>query len=116
MKTLLLSIATLAAAITAPGLAAAHPADYHPPARAYGYDGPDRNLRPDFVVVRRGDFLHQYVPHGAHLVVLHDWRRQRLYAPRRNQEWVRFRGEALLIHAHSGRILDIVPLAQVRRW
>ncbi len=111
MKPFVALALALSAAVLAPNAAAAHQPGY-----AHHDRGPvivDRHHHGerDVYVFRRGAFLQDY--RRAPVILVRDWRAFGVYAPRPGLDWVRVRGDLLLVHARSGRILDVVPL---RGW
>ncbi len=111
MKPFVALALALSAAVLVPNAAAAHQPGY-----AHHEHGPvivDRHHHGerDVYAFRRGAFLQDY--RRAPVILVRDWRAFGVYAPRPGLDWVRVRGDLLLVHARSGRILDVVPL---RGW
>lgn len=106
MKPILLMTFALAAAFAAPAAAAAYEPGHGHHKRAPIVVDHGHKPHHHFDGFHRGTFLRDY-DHGP-IISVRNWRACGLYPPRGGFEWVRVRGELLLINLHSGRIVDVV--------
>lgn len=112
MKPFVAIAIALSAAVLAPTTASAHKPDYaHHGSGQVLVDAPPHFQR-EAHAFRRGAYLQDY--RSGPVILVRDWRAYRVYAPRPGLDWVRVRGNLLLVHARSGRILDVVSLHYFR--
>lgn len=112
MKMLSALILALSAAVLAPKTASAHQPAYGYRDRAPVIVDHGHYVHREVYVFRRGAYLQDY--RRAPVILVRDWRAFGVYPPRPGLDWVRVRGDLLLVHARSGRILDVVSLHHFR--
>lgn len=108
MKPFVVLALALSAAVLAPKAASAHQLGHAHQGHWPVIVEPDHHVHREAHAFRRGEFLQDY--RLGPVILVRDWRAYRVYAPRPGLDWVRVRGDLLLVHARSGRILDVVSL------